>query len=80
MGLLGGVVGVVFGWLIGRALTFGTNLIWRDSSFLRLTCLPCRWWMVGAAIAILSRVSLAAGIYPAARAARLNPVEALRYE
>src|SRR5205823_7205675 len=26
MGLFGGIVGTVFGWLIGRALTFGTNV------------------------------------------------------
>jgi len=38
------------------------------------------WWLVLVAIAFAIIVSLAAGLYPASRAARLNPVEALRYE
>jgi putative ABC transport system permease protein len=38
------------------------------------------WWLAASAIAFAIIVSLAAGLYPAARAARLNPVDALRYE
>lgn len=80
MGLLGGVVGVAIGWLIGRALTFGTNLYLARQQLPSIDLSSVHWWMVGAAIGISVGVSLVAGIYPAARAARLNPVEALRYE
>ena len=38
------------------------------------------WWLVGSAIAFAIVVSLLSGLYPAARAARLDPVQALRYE
>lgn len=80
MGLLGGILGVTFGWLIGRALTFGTNVYLhrRDLPGIDLSSVP--WWMVAGAIVFSIVVSLAAGLYPASRAAQLNPVEALRYE
>jgi putative ABC transport system permease protein len=80
MGLLGGVLGVGLGWLIGRALTFGTNVYLRRQELPPIDLSSIPWWMVAGAIAFSFFVSLAAGMYPASRAARLNPVEALRYE
>jgi putative ABC transport system permease protein len=80
MGLLGGVCGVALGWAIGRAINLGTNLYLSRQSLPSITISLVPWWMVGSAIAFAVIVSLAAGIYPASRAAKLNPIEALRYE
>jgi putative ABC transport system permease protein len=80
MGLLGGIFGVLIGWLIGQAITFGTNVYLQrqDLPAIRISSVP--WWMIAGAISFSIAVSLGAGLYPASRAARLNPVEALRYE
>ncbi len=80
MGLFGGVGGVFLGWLIGRALTLGTNIYLARQSLPPVEISAVPLWLAVGAIAFAVVVSLIAGLYPATRAARLNPVEALRYE
>jgi putative ABC transport system permease protein len=80
MGLLGGILGVLMGWLIGQLLTLGTNVYLERQDLPRIRISSVPWWMIAGAISFSIVVSLAAGLYPASRAARLNPVEALRYE
>jgi putative ABC transport system permease protein len=80
MGILGGIFGVLLGWAIGQIINFATNI------YLRRQSLPTEhfWavpvWLVAGAIAFAFIVSLISGLYPAGRAARLDPVQALRYE
>jgi putative ABC transport system permease protein len=80
MGFLGGILGVAFGWLLGRAITFGTNLYLARQNLNPIDLSSVPWWLVIAALIFAVLVSLAAGLYPASRAAKLNPVDALRYE
>jgi putative ABC transport system permease protein len=80
MGFFGGIFGVLFGWLLGRGLTFGTNVYLRRQNLNPIELSSVPWWLVFSALAFAILVSLAAGLYPASRAAKLNPVDALRYE
>ncbi len=70
MGLVGGIGGVVIGWLIGAALTWGTTIYLKtqDLPGVKISSVP--WWLAAGAIAFAVIVSLVAGLYPAARAAK----------
>ncbi len=80
MGLMGGIFGVGMGWLIGRVVTFGTNVYLRRQDLPPAHVFSVPLWLIVGGIVFSVVVSLVAGLYPASRAARLNPVEALRYE
>jgi putative ABC transport system permease protein len=65
----GGLVGIAFGAAFGRLIS-------------AVTPLPARLepWSVALGIGITAAVGLFFGLYPASRAARLDPIEALRRE
>lgn len=80
MGIVGGMAGVALGWAIGRIINLGTNVYLKRESLTPDTFWAVPWWLVGAAILFSVIVSLVSGLYPAGRAAKLDPVQALRYE
>ena len=80
MGMLGGLFGVIMGWIIGRVINFGTNIYFQRLGIPHEKLWAVPWWLVAAAMCVAFGVSLISGLYPASRAAKLDPVQALRYE
>jgi putative ABC transport system permease protein len=70
--LLGGIGGIVLAIPIGNLIAQGISA--GNASFI----IPWLWMMVGIIICVL--VGLFSGIYPAFKASKMDPVEALRYE
>ncbi|MGD2206696.1 MAG: ABC transporter permease [Anaerolineae bacterium] len=81
IGLLGGIAGTILGWLLGKGLNWLILEIfhWQEVP-VQGTFFVISWWLVAGALAFATLVGLLAGLYPAARAARLAPLDALRYE
>jgi putative ABC transport system permease protein len=80
MGIAGGLLGVGLGWMIGKVINTATNIYLHRQSLPSETFWSVPWWLVLGALGFSLVVSLVSGLYPAARAARLDPVKALRYE
>mgnify|MGYP001810449554 CR=1 FL=1 len=69
--ILGGIGGLILGIGIGNLIA---KLISENASFI----VPWFWMMMGILVCIV--VGILSGIYPAIKASRLDPIEALRYE
>jgi len=80
IGLLGGIAGVVIGWVVGRAVNFGANIYITSQGGTRGDLFSMPFWLIGGAVGFSLLVSLLAGSYPARRAARLDPIQALRHD
>jgi putative ABC transport system permease protein len=80
IGLLGGVMGIALGWLVGQVINFGANVYIRSQGGTAGTLFSLPWWLVATGIGFSIVVSLIAGSYPASRAARLDPIQALRHD
>lgn len=67
--LMGGIVGVFLGIMMG----FGVTVLVDGKFFI-----PWNWITLGITVCVV--VGLVSGLYPALKASRLDPIEALRYE
>lgn len=67
--VLGGLIGVFIGWLISLGVSRFVGVATSVS-----------WQAVLLAFGVAAVIGIAFGYYPARRASRLNPIDALRYE
>jgi len=66
---IGGIIGVLVGWLASYLITKFSSTTTEVTS-----------WSVFLAVGVSAAIGIIFGYYPARRAAKLNPIEALRYE
>ncbi len=74
IGLFSGFVGIVFSAVVGGILILLFN------SLLGFAPLSFRWYYFALALLLSVIISILAGLYPASKAAKLDPVESLRHE
>jgi putative ABC transport system permease protein len=80
IGLLGGAAGCLLGWATSLLINRIVNIILTRQGMPEITYFAFPIWIFLGAVAFSLLVSLVSGVYPARRAARVDPVVALRHD
>ncbi len=80
IGLAGGIAGILLGWGASRAINYSANLYIQSQGGTPANLFSLPWWLILGGIGFSIAVSLVAGSYPASRAAKLDPLQALRHD
>jgi putative ABC transport system permease protein len=80
IGLVGALFGLVLGWIVTKIANLVMNLQIIPDGVEPVNLFYFPIWLIVGAIAFSILISLAAGLYPAMRAARIDPVKALRHD
>jgi putative ABC transport system permease protein len=80
IGALGAVLGLILGWLVTRVANAVVNIRFMPPGQEPINLFHFPLWLILGAAAFSILVSLLAAVYPANRAARVDPVRALRHD
>jgi len=80
IGFFGGIFGLALGWVVSGLINRVINYFLAKQGVPFIDYFNFPWWLCLGAVVFAVVVSLVSGIYPAIRAARVDPVVALRHE
>jgi putative ABC transport system permease protein len=79
LGLVGSLAGLVLAGISCWILQWGVNAYLEHEEVQRnVVAFYFPWWLLAGGVAFSTVLSILSGLYPASRAARIDPIQALR--
>ena len=76
----GGIVGILIAYVLSAAINIFVNVLARQTGSTKLDIFVFPWQLLAFVMIFSVVIGIITGIYPARRASKLNPLNALRYE